>query len=145
MENDTKQPGLMFDSQLVELFRPTIDQAFLSHGDVLRSVVVVLDYYGALNDTDGINKAIWLGPEGPQSDPAGIVGSIGVTLQAAAHMFDRSFQLLHTIREEMESTLKDLHERKVELESVTKELDALKGTENGSPGGPATSAEDTAE
>lgn len=145
MDNDTKKPGMMFDSQLVELFRPTIDQAFISHGDVLRSVVVVLDYYGALNDTDGINKAIWLGPEGPQNDPAGIVGSIGVTLQAAAHMFDRSFQLLHTIREEMESTLTDLHERKVELESVKKELAALQGTETGSSGGSTTSPEDTAE
>ena len=62
MENDVKQPGVMFDSQLVEHFRPTIDRAFLDHGDVLRSVVVVFDYYGALNDTDGVNKAIWLGP-----------------------------------------------------------------------------------
>lgn len=131
MENDVKQPGVMFDSQLVEHFRPTIDRAFLDHGDVLRSVVVVFDYYGALNDTDGVNKAIWLGPEGPQSDPAGIVGSIGVTLQAAAHMFDRSFQLLHTIREEMENTLTDLHERKVELETVKKELENIRGDSGG--------------
>lgn len=131
MENDLKQPGVMFDNKLVELFRPTIDRAFLDHGDVLRSTVVVFDYYGALNDTDGINKAIWLGPEGPQSDPAGIVGSIGVTLQAAAHMFDRSFQLLHQVREEMESTLSELHERKKELESVKEELDKLGGDSGG--------------
>lgn len=144
VENESKQPGMMFDSQLVELVRPVIDQAFLEHGDVLRSCCVIFDYYGALNDTDGINKAVWLGPEGPQSDPAGIVGSIAVTLQAAAHMFDRAFQLLHTVREESESTLTELLERKVELESVKKELDALRN-EVGSPGGPVTSSEDTTE
>ena len=49
------------------------------------------DFYGPLNDTEGISKGIWLGSEGAQTDPAGIIGSAGVTLQAAATIIDRGF------------------------------------------------------
>ena len=45
-EEEQKEAGVMFDSQLVELFRPTINQAFIEHADVLRSVIVNFDYYG---------------------------------------------------------------------------------------------------
>ena len=37
--DDKKQAGVMFDSQLVEFFMPTITEAFVEHADVLRSVV----------------------------------------------------------------------------------------------------------
>ena len=137
---DVKQPGVMFDSQLVELFRPTVDDAFIRHGDVLRSVLVSFDYYGPLNDAPDLNKAIWLGPEGAQQDPAGILGSIGSALQAIAHMFDRAFALRNAIREDMETTLAELHERKKEVEHLKSELQAIQGD----AGGTVTPAEDTA-
>ena len=126
-----KQPGMMFDSQLVELFRPTIDNAFYNHGDVLRSVLVSFDYYGPLNDAPDLNKAIWLGPEGAQQDPAGIIGSIGATLQAAAHMLDRAFLLRNALREDTEKAITELHERKKELEQVKTELETLRGDSGG--------------
>lgn len=144
-ENDelspnVKQPGVMFDTQLVELFRPTVDEAFIEHGDVLRSVLVSFDYYGPLNDAPDLNKAIWLGPEGAQQDPAGILGSIGSALQAIAHMFDRGFALRNALREDYEKTLGELHERKKELEQLKNELQSLRGD----AGGTATPSEDTA-
>jgi len=126
-----KQPGMMFDSQLVELFRPTIDDAFYKHGDVLRSVLVSFDYYGPLNDAPDLNKAIWLGPEGAQQDPAGIIGSIGSSLQAVAHMLDRAFLLRNALREDMEKAISELHERKKELEQVENELETLRGDAGG--------------
>lgn len=130
----------MFDSQLVEIFRPTIDKAFMEHADVLRSVVVSFDFYGPLNDTEGINKGIWLGSEGAQTDPAGIIGSAGVTLQAAATIIDRGFQLLGNVREELQKTLQDLKERREELEQVKTELGIVRDT-----GGAAPPSSDSAE
>ena len=129
--SNPKQPGVMFDSQLVEIFHPTIDKAFMEHGDVLRSVLVSFDYYGALNDAPDLNKAIWLGPQGAQQEPAGIIGSIGATLQAVAHMLDRAFLLRNAIREDLEETIKALHERKAELEQVKKELEERGGVSGG--------------
>lgn len=130
---DAKQPGVMFDSKLVELFHPTIDNAFMQHGDVLRSVLVSFDYYGPLNDAPDLNKAIWLGPQGAQQDPAGIVGSIGATLQAVAHMLDRAFLLRNAIREDLEETIQTLRERKEELEQLEKDLEERRGDPGGAP------------
>lgn len=129
--SNAKQPGVMFDSQLVELFHPTIDKAFMEHSDVLRSVLVSFDYYGSLNDAPDLNKAIWLGPQGAQQEPAGIIGSIGATLQAVAHMLDRAFLLRNAIREDLEETIQALHERKAELEQVKKELEERGGVSGG--------------
>jgi len=137
---DQKQAGVMFDSQLVELFMPTINEAFAEHADVLRSVVVSFDFYGPLNDTEGISKGIWLGSEGGQTDPSGIIGSAGVTLQAAATILDRGFQLLGGVREELEKTLKELKERKEELEQVKAELGGVRDS-----GGTSSPASDSAE
>ena len=131
--SNAKKPGVMFDSQLVELFRPTIDSAFVKHGDVLRSVLVSFDYYGPLNDAPDLNKAIWLGPQGAQQDPAGIVGSIGSTLQAVAHMLDRAFLLRNAIREDLEETLEALRERKEELEQLEKDLEERGRDSGGAP------------
>jgi len=136
---EIKQPGVMFDAQLVELFRPTIVEAFSAHTDVLRSVVISFDYYGQLNDADGVGKGIWLGAEGQQTDPAGIIGSAGVTLQAAATILDRGFQLLQGVRTELENTFKELTERKQELEKVKAELGHIRDA-----GGADPSASDTA-
>ena len=131
--SDAKQPGVMFDSQLVEMFRPTIDTAFSQHGDVLRSVLVSFDYYGSLNDAPDLNKAIWLGSQGAQQDPAGIVGSIGSTLQAVAHMLDRAFLLRNAIREDLEETLEALRKRKEELEQIKKDIEKGRRDSGGAP------------
>lgn len=137
---DQKQAGVMFDSQLVEHFMPTINEAFAAHADVLRSVVVSFDFYGPLNDTEGISKGIWLGSEGAQTDPSGIIGSAGVTLQAAATILDRGFQLLGHVREDLEKTLQELKERKEELEQVKAELGGVRDS-----GGTSSPASDSAE
>ena len=103
----------------------------MEHSDVLRSVLVSFDYYGSLNDAPDLNKAIWLGPQGAQQEPAGIIGSIGATLQAVAHMIDRAFLLRNAIREDLEETIQALHERKAELEQVKKELEERGGVSGG--------------
>ena len=148
MEENAKQPGVMFDTQLVELARPVIDESFIQHGDVLRSMLVVYDYHGPLNDAPDLNKAIWLGPEGAIQDPAGIIGSIGSTLQAVAHMLDRAFVMRDALREDIEAklveltdTLSELEERKKELEQVENKNQGLEGD----PGGTSDSAGDTTE
>jgi hypothetical protein len=135
---EEKQPGVMFDTQLVELFRPVINDAFIHHGDVLRSVVISFDYHGPLNDTEGINKGVWLGPEGAQTTPAGIIGSAGVTLQAAATILDRGFALLTGVREDLQKTLQELNERTQELEQVKAEIKAISNS-----GGSSTEVEDS--
>ena len=128
----------MFDTQIVELVRPTVEEVFIQHGDVVRSVYVGIDYHGPLNDTDGINKGLWLGPEGAQTSPAGIIGSAHVLLHGAATIIDRGFTLLGGVKENLAETLQELHERKQELEQVKAEIAAIRDV-----GGPSATAEDS--
>lgn len=148
MEDTAKQPGVMFDTKLVELIRPAIDESFIQHGDVLRSMLVVYDYHGALNDAPDLNKAVWLGPQGAQQDPAGIIGSLGATGQAMAHMLDRAFSLRDALREDFEekvqtltNTLAAIEERTKELEQLENEIKSLQGDS----GGATDPAKNTAE
>lgn len=96
-----KTPGQMFDAHLVEMFRPTVAQAFVEHGDVLRSVVVSFDYYGALNDADGLSKGMWLGPFGQVNTPDGIVGSAKVMVDALSVILNRAQQMIALLEQQM--------------------------------------------
>src|SRR5690606_31951338 len=84
----------MFDAHLIELLRPTIATCFQQHADVLRSVIVVFDYYGGLNDAPGLQKGMWLGPYGPVTTADGIVGSAKNLLETFHVVLDRAGQLI---------------------------------------------------
>ena len=87
-----KKIGQPFDQHLVEMLSSVVGDCFLQHGDVLRSVVIVFDYYGALNDAD-VTHAIWQGPQGTVTTPEGIVGSISSTMKYLEVAMRRLYQL----------------------------------------------------
>lgn len=102
---------LLFDEQLNNQFRDTAHKAFLKVPE-LRSVVVIYDYYKDLNDAPGINKGMWLHAEGSTEKPVdSVVGSIGATLQALAHMLDEEMRQHSNMTQELVNISKELAEK----------------------------------
>lgn len=116
-EPDTKK--LLFDEKINAVFRPAINDAFAAVPE-LRSVVVVYDYYGRLNDAQDIGKGMWLSADGSSPRPSdAIVGSIASTLQCLAHMLDDAFQMVGQLNQEYVDVSRKLLEAKEALSSVT--------------------------
>lgn len=110
-----EQQKLMFDEALNQTFREACNDAFLKTPE-LRSVVVVYDYYRNLNDMEGVSKGLWLHAEGGKDKPAdSMAGSLGATLQAAAHILDEYMQLYVTLTNQLTEVSKALMEKQNEL------------------------------
>lgn len=75
---DELRPRPPFDEALQEAFRQLSFHSFLEYPE-LRSVVVVFDYAGELNEAP-IRKGFWVGPHGKVQDYAALVGSFRQTL-----------------------------------------------------------------
>lgn len=114
-----EQKQLMFDEALNRIFRESCQTAFLQVPE-LRSVVVVYDYYRNLNDMDAISKGLWLHTEGGKDKPAdAVVGALGATLQAAAHILDEQMQLYSVLTNQLTEVSRTLVEKQNELEKFT--------------------------
>jgi len=108
----------MFDERLNQVFREACQTAFLQVPE-LRSAVVVFDFYRNLNDMDGISKGLWLAAEGGKVKTAdAVTGSLGATLQAAAHILDEQMQLYSTISVQLTEVSKALLEKRNELKAL---------------------------
>jgi hypothetical protein len=114
---DENQP-LMFFEKLDGFFRDASQRGFLSVPE-LRSVVIVYDFHGNLNDTPGIPKGMWLHSEGGAEKPAdSITGSAGATIQALAHMLDEQMSLYTRLTTELVEVSKALVDAKNKLEAT---------------------------
>lgn len=114
-----EQEHLLFDDNLNKTFRDAAHKAFLQVPE-LRSVVIVYDFFKNLNDSPGINKGMWLHTEGKAEKPAdSVVGSIGATLQALAHMIEEQMQLYSVLSNEILEASKTLAEKKKELDKLS--------------------------
>jgi hypothetical protein len=82
---EEKATGLRFDEAAVKEMREAATLVFSRHPEV-RSIAVVFDYRGALNDAN-VNKALWLGPDGPVRKLDGMFGSLANMLRLTDHMF----------------------------------------------------------
>ncbi len=122
--SDAAETPTMFHERLEEKFRRTMEEALAEELEVLRSVCVVFDYAGPLNDADGITKVIWLGPNGQVTNPSSIIGSAGNTLTAAAFMLDRAFTVLESVKKETEKTFQQYKELLEEHEKLQNKNDS---------------------
>jgi hypothetical protein len=113
-------PG-MFDAQLIQLFHTAAAAAFLRHGDVLRSVGLVLDYHGGLNNTEGIKKGLWLGPQGQVSDPAAVIGSMQQTLVLWGEISSRALQITGNAQDMLAAVLREIHQKQQEQQHAEQE------------------------
>jgi len=112
------QQKMLFEEKLQDFYRKTSDKAFLAVPE-LRSVVIVFDYKGKLNDAPGVNKGMWLHAEGGAEKPAdSIVGSAGATIQALAHIIDEQMNLYSKLSNELLEVSKALVAKKQEAEDL---------------------------
>lgn len=110
---EEKATGTPFHVAAIESFRHTINEVLAKHPEV-RSCTAVLDYRGGLNSAQ-IDKAIWMGENGPVQDIAAVIGSINNTLLALEVMFVRA----HVLEEQLRQRLANLSK-----EVIVKESDA---------------------
>ena len=96
-EQKTQVP---FDTAILEKFKATVNQALAEHPE-LRSVAVVFDFEGGLNDAQ-VNKGLWVGRDGPVIQPNAIFGSIKNVQMMVETMFDRSVVLTQDMKEQVQ-------------------------------------------
>lgn len=116
---------LTFDQAICLRFRETIHHAFVAHPE-LRSVAVVFDYAGSLNDAR-VDKAIWLGPDGAVQSLAGVFGSIQNTLSLLDAQMTRAAAAEQQMRERVSilgAEAKSKHEELQKLERKKAALEA---------------------
>ena len=106
---------LPFDEALVAKFNDTIQRALTDHPE-LRSVAVVFDYTGNLNEAP-IKAGIWKGEDGHVVGAGAIIGSIQQMLKVLGQQFVRVQGLEQGMREELTIIGQELVKRKKELEA----------------------------
>lgn len=67
----------------------------------LRSVTVVLDWYGGLNDAPEVQHGVWVCSDGPVSAPDAVVGSALQTLRVLQHQIDRMTEVTLALQGEL--------------------------------------------
>lgn len=117
-ENDKSKPR-PFDEELVRKFQAACQDAFLDHPE-LRSVAIVFDYMGGLNDAE-ISKGIWVSEDGAVKTLEGIHGSLQQLMRMMETMFVRASALSEQMREQATVIGQELVRRKQELETMNAE------------------------
>jgi hypothetical protein len=113
-----KVRGRTFDMQIIELFRPYVIEAFQKHGDMLRSVGIFFDYYGSLNEAAGVQKGMWMGPEGPVQTPDGVIGSLQGSLILVQEILGRAAEMEGNARENLTVLLTEIQKRSEEYDEL---------------------------
>jgi len=101
-------PPPMFDQQIVDELKPAIQGVLDKHAGIVRSIGVFIDYRGKLNHTDGVNRGIWIGREGPIVDVDAIVGSGHACLYLSGCVLDRLVELHSHLSQEIADKLKQI-------------------------------------
>jgi hypothetical protein len=100
---------MRFDQKLDDIFQPVCQHA-LNAVPELRSVLVIYDYHGALNDTPDISHGLWSNNSTEnQIKPVDVaMGSYGMVLQTAAEILDVLFAHHANMQTELTETSKKL-------------------------------------
>ena len=91
--------------------------AVLSQHPEVRSVVVVLDYHGELNEAK-VNRALWIGENGPVTSLPALFGSVNVTLRTLDFMFRRISETEQNLRERAQVLGAEVVKRQKELNAI---------------------------
>ncbi len=121
---DEQDDRLSFEQKILAEFRVTAFERFAAHPE-LRSVVVVLDYAGALNDAP-IDKALWIGKDGPINNIAAVLGSLDNVIATLEPMFARAITLNRNLRDQATVLGTELIKRRKELDELTAAIAAAK-------------------
>jgi hypothetical protein len=121
-----------FDQALANQFRKHIHDAISEHPE-LRSVAVVFDYNGSLNDA-GVLKGVWQGENGPVSSIPAVAGSIANGLAIMNHQTQRLVQIQQALRAELVKVSQELVQRR---QDIGESDDIEKPADSEDAGGPA--------
>ena len=102
----------------------------------IRSVVIVFDYAGSLNELN-IRCSAWIGAKGIVTDPSAIVGAVNNVLMTALSLVARGGMTAQSMRDELLQVAKELLAKRKELSEINAQLDSAKsgGTGAGSGAG----------
>jgi hypothetical protein len=118
---------MLFSEKLNSFFRQAGLQASI-HVPELRGFVVIYDYFGTLNDLNGLSKGIALSSDGgPINTPDGLVGITLATMQGLAHLQDDLMNTALGISDHIKESQKELLAAKEELASLQEKIAAAKG------------------
>jgi len=100
---------MKFDQALNDIFEPVCRHA-LDAVPELRSILVIYDFHGALNDTPDISHGLWssINPQGQMKPVDVAMGSYGMVLQTAAEILDVLFAHHANMHTELIETSKKL-------------------------------------
>ena len=84
----------------------------------LRSVTVVLDWYGGLNDAPEMQHGVWVSADGPVSAPDAVVGSALQTLRVLQHQVDRMPEVILTLQKELTRLVGKVVEERRDAQTV---------------------------
>jgi hypothetical protein len=120
-----------FNEQINQKIFKFLQDLLLEHGEV-RSLAVVIDWYGALNDAP-IGAAVWVGEDGPVQGADAIMGSAQQTIKLLSQQFGRLHSLNQAVRGDLDvvgtqvvAKREELEEIMAEIAKLTPELEKLK-------------------
>lgn len=99
-----------FDRDVAEAFRKVITEQLSKHPE-LRSVAIVFDWRGSLNDRPDVIKGMWLNDRGRVEDPAAVFGGLQNTALMLRGMSDRADECQSNMRELVRQLGNELHAR----------------------------------
>ncbi len=122
-----EQKRMLFSEKLNSFFRQAGLQASI-HVPELRGFVVIYDYFGTLNDLNGLSKGIALSSDGgPINTPDGLVGITLATMQGLAHLQDDLMNTALGLSEACKESQKELLAAKEELADLQSKISQAKG------------------
>jgi len=104
-------PLLPFDKAATALLKKAAQQVLGEHPEV-RSVIMILDYKGSLNDAD-VDKALWIGESGQVTQLDAMFGAVAGLMRVMNHVMARIDQVAANMRDEAQIIGTELvHRRK---------------------------------
>lgn len=119
------QPAMPFDQSLAMTGRDYAIRVLSEHPE-LRSVVIVFDYNGRLNDAQ-VNKAVFHSSSGAQATPEAIFGTMNNTFQMIEYLMKSAAGVAGNIQRAVGDgsvKLADMHEQVTQKETNVQQLAA---------------------
>lgn len=113
-----------FDEVIANEFLELTRRLLVQHPE-LRTVSVVLDYSGRLNEA-GLREGIWLGRSGAVQAPDALAGSAGQTLKLLSRQLERGHLLLHELESRLAAVMREYMDKGPRRDHAIGEDDAVR-------------------
>lgn len=108
-----EQP-LIFNQQALKDLTYTAKGVMSAHPEIV-AVLTTLVFQPSLSNLE-VDRAIWIGREGPVSTPHEVIGSLEAVLSLASFIFQRGFQIVEELKQNIYAESQKLLQIKKEIE-----------------------------